>query len=68
LTQALGINKTHNGINLLGHVIWIEDDGIEVSNHAIKNTQRIGVDYAGKDAKLPYRFILDDVFLRELIS
>jgi DNA-3-methyladenine glycosylase len=54
LTKALGITKTHNGINLNENQIWIEDTGRKVSD--VIETTRIGIDYAGEDAKLPWRF------------
>ncbi len=59
MAKALGINKSHNGISLTGNIIWIEDNGISVYENDIKATPRIGIDYAGEDALLPYRFILD---------
>lgn len=55
LAQALGINKELNGQSLVENTAWIEfsksDSVIEVSE-----SKRIGVDYAGKDALLPWRF------------
>lgn len=60
LSQALGITtKVHNGISLLGDTIWIEDCEAIIKDDAISVTPRIGVDYAGEDAKLPYRFLLN---------
>jgi DNA-3-methyladenine glycosylase len=56
LTQALGIRTTHNGEDLTGQRIWIEDAGIEVPKKHIITGPRIGVDYAGADAHLPYRY------------
>lgn len=56
LTKALGINKTHNGISLMGDKIWVEDRKIKVKD--ILALKRIGVDYAKEDAKLPWRFVL----------
>lgn len=56
LTQALGIRTAHDGLDLLGDVIWIEDRGIHVPSEKIIVGPRIGVDYAGDDALLPYRF------------
>lgn len=58
LSQALGINRVHNGANLLGETIWIEDTGGEVLDADVMITPRIGVDYAGNDAQLPYRFLV----------
>lgn len=60
VTKALSIDKKLNGISLLGNKIWIEDEGIKVSD--IQVGTRIGVDYAGEDAKLPYRFWIDNSF------
>ncbi len=59
LTQALGIRTTHNGTDLLSDLIWIEDRSIAVPERSIIAGPRIGVDYAGEDALLPYRFHFD---------
>jgi DNA-3-methyladenine glycosylase len=56
VTQALGINLSHNGILLNGKQIWIEDRGIIIPENKINVGTRIGVDYAQEDALLPYRF------------
>ncbi|MBN2301436.1 MAG: DNA-3-methyladenine glycosylase [Lentisphaerae bacterium] len=56
LTQALGITTAHNGINLAGKIIWIEDLGIKLRKKYIIAGPRVGVSYAGKDAALPWRF------------
>lgn len=57
VSQALGIKTKHDKTDLLGDTIWLEDHGILVPDSKVKITPRIGVDYAGEDAKLPYRFI-----------
>ena len=59
LTQALGIRTAHNGTDLLGDTIYIEDRTITVPSNAVIVGPRIGVDYAGADALLPYRFHFD---------
>ncbi len=59
VSQALGIKTIHSGLDLTGNKIWIEDKGIKVSKKDIIAGPRVGVDYAGEDAKLPYRFILN---------
>ena len=59
LSQALGIQTSHSGENLLGNKIWIEDRGINFSDKEIIKSPRIGVDYAGVDALLPYRFFVN---------
>ncbi len=56
--QALGITLKQNGISLLGNVLWLSDDGFFPAENRIVATVRVGVDYAGNDAQLPYRFIL----------
>ncbi len=56
--QALGITLEQNGISLLENVLWISDDGFIPAESQIIVTARVGVDYAGNDAQLPYRFIL----------
>ncbi|MFT3885865.1 MAG: DNA-3-methyladenine glycosylase [Flavobacteriales bacterium] len=58
LTQALGIRTTHNGTDLLGDIIYIED-GPAPDPGIVISGPRIGVDYAGEDALLPYRFHFD---------
>tara|TARA_R110002124_G_scaffold45693_2_gene137944 strand:- start:10612 stop:11217 length:606 start_codon:yes stop_codon:yes gene_type:complete len=55
-SQALGITTKNYGEDLLGDVIWIEDRGINVDSSQIIAGSRVGVDYAGEDAKLPWRF------------
>ena len=60
LSIALGIKTTHSGISLSGNQIWIEDRGVKFSKKDIITSPRIGVDYAGEDAKLPYRFRLKE--------
>ena len=59
MSQALGINRKHNGLDLTGNKIWIEDIGIKIKPKDILVGPRIGVDYAGEDAKLPYRFWIE---------
>jgi DNA-3-methyladenine glycosylase len=58
LTQALGIAKAHNGSLLTGPEIWIEDRGLHIPPERILSGPRIGIDYAGEDALLPWRFLL----------
>ncbi len=57
VSQALGILTKHDGVDLTGDTIWIDDKGFSLPDNDVKITPRIGVDYAGEDAKLPYRFI-----------
>lgn len=57
LCQALGITLQQNTISLLGDSVWIEQ-GEKINIADIITCRRVGVDYAGKDALLPYRFVL----------
>jgi len=54
--KALGINKQHSGLHLLHDEIYITDDGFSLEENAIGISNRIGVESAGPDALLPYRF------------
>ncbi|MCL2290645.1 MAG: DNA-3-methyladenine glycosylase [Bacteroidetes bacterium] len=56
VTKALGITLADNGESFQNKRIWIEDRGFDLSKIEILNTPRIGIDYAGEDAFLPYRF------------
>jgi DNA-3-methyladenine glycosylase len=56
LTKALGIDRSCNGKDLSGSEVWIEDVGQTVSKKDCVASARIGIDYAGKDALLPWRF------------
>jgi DNA-3-methyladenine glycosylase len=57
LTKSLGINKSFYGEDLvLSDRIWIEDTGLICK---IKNSPRIGIDYAGEYWKSrPWRYYL----------
>lgn len=59
LTKALGIDRTFNGKHLTGTDVWIEAQGVAVKKTQINASKRIGIDYAGKDADLPWRFTID---------
>ncbi len=59
LSKALGLHFSQTGTPLSGDMIWIEDRGIKIPAAVITATPRIGVDYAGEDAKLPYRFLVE---------
>ena len=56
LTRALGITCRDDGLDLRGDRVWIEDDGFSVPTAHILVGPRVGVDYAGEDAKRPWRF------------
>ena len=56
LCQAFAVDRSLNGADLSGHIIYIEDRGEPVPK--FKATPRIGVDYAGKWKTKPYRFLI----------
>ena len=58
VAKALGIFTYHTGLSLMGDELFIADDGSRVKKSDILATPRIGVDYAGDDAALPYRFLV----------
>lgn len=57
-TKGLGINMQFNSFQLNSKHIWIENNSI--TDLSIESTQRVGIDYAGEDALLPWRYILKD--------
>jgi len=58
VSKALGIEISHSGLSLINSKLFIAEDDFEISQDQIATSPRIGVEYAGKDAKLPYRFFL----------
>jgi DNA-3-methyladenine glycosylase len=56
VSKALGIQTSHTGFSLQGDDIFIADDGFILDSSEVGASPRIGVDYAGDDAKLNYRF------------
>ncbi len=56
LCRAMGIAKSHSGINLNKNEIFIADVGFSFIDEDIAASKRIGIDSAGMDALLPYRF------------
>jgi len=58
LSRALGLSVLHTGYSLLGKQVFIGDDGFKVAKVDIGVSPRIGVDYAGVDAGLPYRYFI----------
>lgn len=58
LARALGIRTSLSGTSLSGNQVWIEDHDFPVSDDSITAGPRIGVDYAGRDASRPYRFVV----------
>jgi DNA-3-methyladenine glycosylase len=59
VARALGITTALTGSSLLGGPIRIEDHGLDVEQDAVITGPRVGIDYAGDDARRPYRFRLE---------
>jgi DNA-3-methyladenine glycosylase len=57
LTQALGITVEDDQTELQGERIWLTDNA-PIDDAKIVADTRIGVDYAGNDALLPWRFYI----------
>lgn len=58
LTRALGIDRKLNGKSLQDSEVWIENRRSKSLSSTIQVSRRIGIDYAGDDAALPWRFSL----------
>ena len=54
--KALGMHKKYSGLNLTADTIFFVADNFKINEDQIGISPRIGVNYAGKDALLPYRF------------
>lgn len=58
VSKALGISTRHTGLSLQSEELFIGDDDFTFTNNEIAISPRIGVDFAGDDALLPYRFFI----------
>lgn len=56
VAKALGVSRKINGISLQSDTLWIEDRGLTFTDEEVAAVPRVGIDYAGDDALLPYRF------------
>jgi DNA-3-methyladenine glycosylase len=56
LAKAMGIDRRLNAKDLMGDEIWIEDAGLTFRRSEIVASPRVGVDYAGDHALLPWRY------------
>lgn len=60
LTRALHITRAQNFEDLVtSEKLFIADDGFEVKRNRIITTPRINVDYAGEDARRPWRYLFE---------
>jgi len=58
VSKAMGISTAHTGLSLLKHEMFLADDGTMIPSSEMIASPRIGVDYAGKDAQLLYRYFV----------
>lgn len=59
LTRALHITRAQNRLDIAtSDALYVADDGFAVSPADIIATPRIGVDYAGEHALLPWRYLI----------
>jgi DNA-3-methyladenine glycosylase len=62
VTRLMGLNCSYDRVDLTeDRRIWIEQSAFSLSRSIISTTKRVGVDYAGEDALLPYRFVADHI-------
>ena len=60
LCRALGIDRRHNGQDLVSGPLWIERRDDPPGQEQIVAAPRVGVDYAGAWAERPWRAFLAD--------
>ncbi|WOI23251.1 DNA-3-methyladenine glycosylase [Nonlabens ulvanivorans] len=59
-SKAFALDKSFYGADLTGDEVWIEkSDLFRFRESDIISTTRIGIDYAGEDKNLPWRFYLN---------
>jgi DNA-3-methyladenine glycosylase len=56
MSMALGITTSHNGLDLTGKTIWLEERGVIIPEKQIIKSPRVGVAYAKEYASKPWRF------------
>jgi DNA-3-methyladenine glycosylase len=60
LCRVLGIDRRHNGQDLVSSGLFIERQADRLPDERVRITPRIGVDYAGEWAARPWRFVVAD--------
>jgi len=60
VSKALGIRTSHTGISLQSDQLFLADEAFVYPKKVIATSGRVGVEYAGPDALLPYRFYVKD--------
>lgn len=69
LAKAMGIDMSLNKKDILSDEIWISDNGTIFPPDQIVAGPRVGVDYAGEDALLPWRYyVKDNKFVSRIVK
>ena len=58
LGKALGVSKLHNGVSLQGDEVWIEDQGLSISDDDVVSTARVGMNFDGVYKEIPWRYYI----------
>ena len=58
LAKAMGISRQHNSFDLTGDTLWVEDRDLKIKPSNIISSPRIGMNFPGDDAFLPWRFTI----------
>ncbi len=56
LAKAMGLTKLHNGHDLQGDVIWLEDRKVAYKDSEVIASARIGMNFDGPYKSIPWRF------------
>jgi len=68
VSRILGLHYSESGIPLTGPKVFIRHTALVVREEMVQTGPRIGVDYAGEDALLPYRFRIEDETIHSLLQ
>ena len=58
LCEAFAIDRSLNGSDICGRILYVRDDGEPMPE--VVTRSRVGVDYAGKWKRKPWRFLISD--------
>lgn len=59
LCQAMGINKTHYGMDLCKNTLYLEESKVD-DNIVVETSKRINIDYAGEAKDYLWRYTIKD--------
>lgn len=58
LAKALGLNKSFDRESLISNRLWLEDQGVIIEPHKIKETPRIGINCPEPFLSAPWRYLI----------